>query len=193
MTEPGSERGARVLFGYEPALRRWLSRKVADGFDLDDLVQESLVAAWLALPSFRGDSSLSTWLHGVAKRRLWQYYRRGKAGLPAAQDGRGCTEPETVPACGFPGSRAPEAEAEAREAEERLDGAICLDSFAESLRGEDRALFVRFYRERRPVAEIAAMTGLPEGTVQYRLFALRARLGSCLRATRRGWKYRLDA
>lgn len=161
MIDPASDKAVGLLFACEPALRRWLSRRAA-GFDLDDLVQESLVAAWLAWPSFKGNSSLSTWLHGIAKRRLWNYYRSGKAKPPLLElDDIRAVELADGP-CG--------------DGDTRLVDRLCLDCLIERLRPEDRALFEEFYRRRRGLAEIAKALGMPEGTVKYRLFALRARL-----------------
>jgi RNA polymerase sigma-70 factor, ECF subfamily len=165
MIERASEKAVRLLFACEPALRRWLSRRVDGGFDLDDLVQESLISAWLAWPTFKGNSSLSTWLHGIAKRRLWNFYRSGKVRPPLLE----------LDAC----SSVELAGASPSDLEARLVDRICLESLAEGLREDERALFERFYRDRRSIAEIAEGTGLPEGTVKYKLFALRARLRAC--------------
>ncbi|HAE21078.1 MAG TPA: hypothetical protein DCG47_01975 [Spirochaetaceae bacterium] len=161
-----SDKSVGLLFSCEPALRRWLSRRV-DGFDLDDLVQESLVAAWQAWPSFKANSSLSTWLYGIAKRRLWNYYRSGKAKPPLLElDGPRAVE--------LAGDRC-------GDGETRFVDSLCLDCLIERLRDDERALFELFYRRRRSVAEIAKSLCLPEGTVKYRLFALRARLRAGLR------------
>ena len=46
-----------------------------DGED-EDLYQEILMEAWKALPSFRGDSSFSTWLYRVALNTALTWRRR---------------------------------------------------------------------------------------------------------------------
>jgi RNA polymerase sigma-70 factor (ECF subfamily) len=43
--------------------------------DRDDLVQEMLLAAWQALPSFNGSSKLSTFLYRVANNRALNWHR----------------------------------------------------------------------------------------------------------------------
>jgi RNA polymerase sigma-70 factor, ECF subfamily len=164
MIDPSSDKAVGLLFACEPALRRWLSRRAA-GFDLDDLVQESLVAAWLAWPAFKGNSSLSTWLYGIAKRRLWNYYRSGKAKPPLLE----LDDSRAVELAGGP----------CHDGEARRVDSLCLDCLIERLGDEERELFEQFYRRRRSVAEIARALGLPVGTVKYRLFALRARLRAC--------------
>ncbi|HEX3128823.1 MAG TPA: sigma-70 family RNA polymerase sigma factor, partial [Thermoanaerobaculia bacterium] len=34
----------------------------------EELTQDAFVEAWRSLPSFRGESAFSTWLHGIAVR-----------------------------------------------------------------------------------------------------------------------------
>src|SRR5260370_35731870 len=41
-----------------------------------DLVQEALLAAWQGLPSFRGDANLRSWVLGIARHKVEDYYRR---------------------------------------------------------------------------------------------------------------------
>ena len=44
--------------------------------DAEDLLQETLLAAWQGLPKFRGDASLRSWILGIARHKLDDYYRR---------------------------------------------------------------------------------------------------------------------
>ena len=41
----------------------------------DDLAQETFVQAWTALPAFRGEARLSTWLHRIAYTRYLMHRR----------------------------------------------------------------------------------------------------------------------
>lgn len=43
---------------------------------IEDLMQEILFAAWQALPTFWGDSSLRSWVMGIARHKLQDYYRK---------------------------------------------------------------------------------------------------------------------
>jgi RNA polymerase sigma-70 factor (ECF subfamily) len=58
-----------VLFGY--ALARVRDRQVAE-----DIVQETLVSAFRARESFSGKSSERTWLVGILKHKIHDYYRK---------------------------------------------------------------------------------------------------------------------
>lgn len=42
---------------------------------LDDLFQETFLAAWKHLPRFRGESALQTWLLGIARHKVEDHYR----------------------------------------------------------------------------------------------------------------------
>ncbi|MCW3095930.1 MAG: rpoE [Chthonomonadaceae bacterium] len=63
----GDSRAARELFElYRPHVRRLLTRQ-APSEEVDDLVQETMIAGWHGLPRFQGKSSLFTWLAGIAR------------------------------------------------------------------------------------------------------------------------------
>lgn len=48
-----------------PALRAVALRIVGNEEDAADVVQDACLRAWRALPGFRGESKLSTWLHAI--------------------------------------------------------------------------------------------------------------------------------
>ena len=45
--------------------------------ELDDVVQETGMAAWRARDKFRGDSDLETWLYGIARNMILRQMRQG--------------------------------------------------------------------------------------------------------------------
>ncbi|MFH1215056.1 MAG: RNA polymerase sigma factor, partial [Pseudomonadota bacterium] len=57
-----------ALFRY--AYSRTMNRHLAE-----DLVQETFLAALVSLKTFRGDSSLKTWLVSILKNKILDYYR----------------------------------------------------------------------------------------------------------------------
>ena len=61
---------------YSVPVQRYLTFRLSPRYDLvDDLVQEVFLAAWGGLPKFRGGSSLQTWLLGIARHKVEDYYR----------------------------------------------------------------------------------------------------------------------
>lgn len=51
------------------------SRLIPQTDRVDDLVQDIFIAAWENLSSYRGDSPLRSWLHGIARHKVENYYR----------------------------------------------------------------------------------------------------------------------
>jgi RNA polymerase sigma-70 factor (ECF subfamily) len=79
----------RLLAERGTRLRRLAERLL--GQDADDGMQEVLSAACRSLPTFRGESQLSTWFHRLALRVLCTFRRRR-----AARDEREMPDPEAA-------------------------------------------------------------------------------------------------
>ena len=58
---------AAAIRTAQPEVRRFL-RPLADASDLEDVVQDTFVRAYRALPRFRGESSGRTWLLVIARQ-----------------------------------------------------------------------------------------------------------------------------
>lgn len=56
-------------------LTRLLRGLVSHPHDAEELVQNTLVRAFFALPKFRGESSFKTWLRTIASREAFNHYR----------------------------------------------------------------------------------------------------------------------
>ena len=82
-----------LLDGYGPALYGFLYARVGGHAPVaEDLLQETLIEAVRSASTFRGESSLKTWLCAIARRRLSRHYeaeRRAavlRAGLTLVPD-----------------------------------------------------------------------------------------------------------
>ncbi len=53
-------------------------RLVGDPHLASDIAQETLIRAWKALPSFRGEAALSTWLHRITVNTAWTQKKRSR-------------------------------------------------------------------------------------------------------------------
>jgi RNA polymerase sigma-70 factor (ECF subfamily) len=125
--------------------------------DAEDALQETFLAVHRALPRFRGEARLSTWVYRIAVRAALRARARRRDG-PAV-------DPET------PGGRSDaEADLEARLEARRLQEAMA------RLPAEHRVVLSLFALEGLSHRQIAEVLGVPEGTVWSRLHAARRRL-----------------
>ena len=49
-------------------------------------MQEILLTAWQALPNFRGDATLRSWVMGIARHKLEDYYRKRIREVEVSED-----------------------------------------------------------------------------------------------------------
>jgi len=158
--------------------------------DTEDVVQEVFLAAWQALPRFRGEARLSTWLQTIAVTRALNHRARGaeklrQASIPLdrlAGDGSSWMadaapgpsgQPAAEPADLHPAA-SPLRALEAGELRRRL--ALCLDKLPAAWRA---VLALRDGGD-RPYEEIATVLGLALGTVRSRLARARLALRDCV-------------
>lgn len=59
-------------------LKAFVQQKIGDSQDAEDIFQETLIDAFDCLPLFKGQSSFFTWLCGIAKHEIADYYRKKK-------------------------------------------------------------------------------------------------------------------
>jgi len=119
---------------------------------VEDLMQEILLAAWQALPSYRQESSLRSWVLGIARHKLDDYYRRRilETDLPEED---GASEELTI-------TPAFEDELDSATQQERIDKILADLPEAYSL-----ALLWR-YRDEKSAREMAELTGKTEKAIE---------------------------
>ncbi len=153
----------RPLFGY-------LLRLAADRGLAEELLQDTLVAAWTSAASFAGRSSVRTWLFGIARRQAHNTLRRHYLPLAAAADADVALD-ETPD--GDPG---PEDRALAG-----ADRSDMIDALSR-LSPAHREVLVLALVQGMPQPELAAVLGTPLGTVKSRLHHAKAALRRALTA-----------
>jgi len=63
---------------YSPRLLAYTLKKVDRKEDAEEIVQDALLSAFYSLPSFLGKSSFSTWLYGILRHEMADFYRKKK-------------------------------------------------------------------------------------------------------------------
>jgi RNA polymerase sigma-70 factor (ECF subfamily) len=135
--------------------------------DIEDVTQLVFLAAHRALPKFRGESKVTTWLYGIAVRvvltqlRAWRRHRRLKSALEH--------EPGVM-------LRAVSPDETVAQRQELVRVWSCLMK----IKPEKRVVYVLHEVEGLPGAEIAAALGIPVATVWTRLFHARKELNRAL-------------
>lgn len=67
-----------VTRAYGPALRAFLASQIFHLDDVDDVAQETMIAAYRSLPTFRRSEDFSAWLRGIARNKLLRYFEQSK-------------------------------------------------------------------------------------------------------------------
>jgi RNA polymerase sigma-70 factor (ECF subfamily) len=75
-----------VFRAHQQAVFAYFYRVVGNAHDAEELTQETFVRACGAAIRFRGDSKVSTWLFGIARRVLLEASRAGLFERPAELD-----------------------------------------------------------------------------------------------------------
>ena len=65
-----------IVKAYSERLFWYVRRYVGCQEDADDLIQEIFVKVWAALPSFRGEARLFTWIYRIATNEALNFLRR---------------------------------------------------------------------------------------------------------------------
>ncbi|HSK15885.1 MAG TPA: sigma-70 family RNA polymerase sigma factor [Gaiellaceae bacterium] len=156
---------AAVVRHHDHGLRALAYRLLGDRDRMDDALQEAYVRAFRALPRFRGDSRLGTWLYRIAYNACLDELERSRRRdhLPL----REAAEP--------PDPRAGPAE----EVASRRDLAAALAA----LPPEDRAAVLMVDAHGFGYRDAGEALGVPEGTVASRLSRARAALRRALAET----------
>ncbi len=70
---------------HTPAVYRYCARMLPNRADAEDCTQETWLAAWRALPGFREDASLTTWLYRIATNQALMMLRRRRVDMPVGE------------------------------------------------------------------------------------------------------------
>lgn len=68
----------KIVSTYSERLYWHVRRFVLSHEDTDDLLQEIFIKIWAALPSFRGESQLFTWVYRIATNETLNFLRKQK-------------------------------------------------------------------------------------------------------------------
>lgn len=159
---------------FTPQVRRFARAFAASEADADDLAQDALVRVYRNLRRFRYQSAFSTWLYAVVRNSFLDA-ARGRAGTA-----RRLEEPLPEGDAGEPGGSRPDEALEREQQRARVWAAL------RRIPSEYRTALVLFDIEGCSYDEVAAVEGVPVGTVKSRLHRGRAALREELEAEEPG-------
>lgn len=149
---------------YQGGVYRLALSILEDPDEAEDAAQEALVAAIQRWDSYRGQATVRTWVYAIALNVCRRHLQKRRSGQRLMDLLQGWLH------LGGEAQARPEEAALAREAQDRV---------ARAVRGLDEkhrlVVILRYYHD-LPVAEIAQVLGVNEGTVHSRLFTARERL-----------------
>jgi RNA polymerase sigma-70 factor (ECF subfamily) len=150
----GDESALRHAYDrYGPAVYHLATRSLANAADAEDVAQATFVAAWLGRHTYEPDrGSLLGWLLGIARRKVIDHIRSVAREEKVTASVRQMTDPVPV-------DSAPD------RVVERL---VVADEMAQLPSEQRRVLELAFYDDLTH-PQIAAVTGLPLGTVKSHL------------------------
>ncbi|MER6587381.1 MULTISPECIES: RNA polymerase sigma factor SigM [Micromonospora] len=152
-------------------------RTIGDREEAADALQDAMLSAHRAAARFRGDSAVTTWMHRIVVNACLDRIRRRQthATVPLPDGTHTDGEPGR-----HTGGREPAAPAHDH------DTALVVRQALAALPAEQRAALVLVDVQGYPVAEVALMLGVAEGTVKSRCARGRARLAVLLGHLRTG-------
>lgn len=168
---------ARLVDAYSGMIYRLASRMLQNPQDAEDVLQETFIKAYKALPNFDGRSKLSTWLYRIATNEALMLLRRKTLPTVSVNAPLGDAESdehfelEIVDWCCLP-----ESELMSAEARRYLDESI--EALPETL----KSVFVLRDLEGLSVRQTAEVLGIGEGAVKTRLHRARLALREMLTA-----------
>ena len=169
---------AQMASGDDAALRElfsrhapWLAARLRGSLpaaDVEDVLQETFLAAWRGAERYRPEGSCGGWLWGIARRQAALLLRRRGPDAAVLHDldarDAGPADP-----------------AETAQARADLAGAVAALGPEGS---PEREVWRLMYEQDRPVAEVAKLLGIPTGTVKSRAYRARRLLRAALGGSR---------
>lgn len=137
---------------HRTLLSRWTVRLVGPGADHADALQEVLLAVQGALPRFRHEANLTTWLYRITRRVVTRWRRKERVRRWLFGGGDDSTD-------------APSADASPSDVLERRQASVALYRALDTLNEKHRTALLLFELEQLPAEEIAQIMQTRPGTV----------------------------
>jgi len=166
-----SEAFTQIVRLYQAKVRSYLGRFVRGNEAVDDLAQETFIAAYRGLSGFKEKSSLALWLLGIARNLALKHLRE--------EQRRREHEADSFEAAYLRWSQ-DRMESEEASVDRHEQVVAALRSCIDRLQKNSADLIQEAYFRGRTAAEIAHDTGKTEGAVWVTMMRVRQALRACI-------------
>jgi RNA polymerase sigma-70 factor (ECF subfamily) len=163
-----------LLKKYKGAIYSFIFKMIPEKEDAEDMVQETFIKAFSALPTFNNEFAFSTWLFKIASNNCIDYMRKKRLKTYSinkpieSKDGfviQDLPDPLINPEMEYIES-------------ERLSN---IESAIQKLPKKYRSIIIMRHKEEKSYEEISAELNIPIGTVKARIFRAREKLKKLLK------------
>jgi RNA polymerase sigma-70 factor (ECF subfamily) len=161
----GSREAFEQLYrAWQARLFRYLLRMVGDSGAAEELTNDTMIAAWKAAPTFKGQSKVSTWLFAIARNKALNSLRR--------------RQPETVEVEAAMAVAASSGGQEQSVSRDRLHATM--KAALQQLSPDHREVMELTFYQELSYQEIAEIMQCPVNTVKTRMFYAKKKLQGIL-------------
>ncbi|MDD4124163.1 MAG: sigma-70 family RNA polymerase sigma factor [Eubacteriales bacterium] len=146
-----------MMRDYVKILYNYVYTRVPDSGDIEDIIQETMLAAWKSIGTYNASSSFKTWLIGIANNKINDYYRHRYRNRTETLEGQG----EITDGYDFTEHTA--VKNDVKQALSVLDD-------------DEKHLVHLIFNVRLSYSEISEITGIPTGTIKSRMSAIKEKL-----------------
>ncbi len=170
----GDQTALQALYArHAVKIFRFVARLLRDDAKAEDVVSEVFIDVWKSAARFEGRSAAGTWLLTIARNKAISAMRRTRDQELDEETASAIADDSDDPEIRM----------------QKLGKADLLRQCIMRLSAEHREVIDLVYYHEKSVEEVAAIVGIPEGTVKTRMFHARKRLSELAQAAGidRGW------
>ncbi|MDF2539972.1 MAG: hypothetical protein K0S76_2993 [Herbinix sp.] len=145
---------------YLKIIYNYICMHVSSQEDSKDVLQDTMLAVWQGLLGFDHKSGMKTWIFGIARRKIADYYRR------FYRNHRN----KTIDILEM------SEELHADFEIDRVTDQIAVQDAVGTLNDQDKELVYLIFNAQLTYKQVEQITGINEGTIKSRMYSIRAKL-----------------
>lgn len=149
-----------LMSQYIKILYNYILSKISNMEDVNDVLQESMLAIWQGLKGFKEDSSFKTWTIGITRRKIADFYRKYY------------NQNHFETTCFLEIENHISTRDEISNAIDKAD----IDKSISILSERDKELLFLIFNAQLTYGEIEEITGISKGTIKSRVYTLKKKL-----------------